>query len=84
MRAIGALDWKKAAEKSAIFVILAVLILIAAISSPIFLKERNISNVAMQASLLGIVATVQLFVILTGGIDLSVASVIAFMSILSA
>jgi ribose/xylose/arabinose/galactoside ABC-type transport system permease subunit len=84
LRAIGALDWKKAAEKSAIFVILAVLILIAAISSPIFLKERNISNVAMQASLLGIVATGQLFVILTGGIDLSVASVIAFMSILSA
>jgi ribose/xylose/arabinose/galactoside ABC-type transport system permease subunit len=80
----SALDWKKVAEKSAIFVILVILILIAAIASPIFLKERNISNVAMQASLLGIVATGQLFVILTGGIDLSVASVIAFMSILSA
>jgi len=76
--------WRKTAEQSAIFVILIVLIVIAAVASPVFLKERNISNVVLQASMLGIVAIGQLFVILTGGIDLSVASVIAFMSILSA
>jgi ribose/xylose/arabinose/galactoside ABC-type transport system permease subunit len=76
--------WRKTAEQSAIFFILIILIVIAAIASPVFLKERNIYNVVLQASMLGIVATGQLFVILTGGIDLSVASVIAFMSILSA
>jgi len=76
--------WRKTAEQSAIFVILVILVVIAAVASPVFLKERNIYNVVLQASMLGIVATGQLFVILTGGIDLSVASVIAFMSILSA
>jgi ribose transport system permease protein/inositol transport system permease protein len=75
--------WRKTAEKSAIFIILIVLIAIAAVSSPAFLTERNLSNVIRQASILGVVATGQLFVILTGGIDLSVASVIALMSILS-
>jgi ribose/xylose/arabinose/galactoside ABC-type transport system permease subunit len=76
--------WRKTAEQSAIFIILVILVVIAAVASPVFLKERNIYNVVLQASMLGIVATGQLFVILTGGIDLSVASVIAFMSILSA
>jgi ribose/xylose/arabinose/galactoside ABC-type transport system permease subunit len=41
-------------------------------------------NVIRQAAILGVVATGQTFAILAGGIDLSVASVIAFMSILSA
>jgi ribose/xylose/arabinose/galactoside ABC-type transport system permease subunit len=76
-------DGRKLAEKSAIFIILLVLVAIAALISPTFLTERNLSNVVRQASFLGVVATGQLFVILTGGIDLSVASVIAFVSILS-
>lgn len=84
MKLIAGFGWRRTAEQSAIFIILIILIVIAAVASPIFLKERNIYNVVLQASMLGIVATGQLFVILTGGIDLSVASVIAFMSILSA
>jgi len=71
-------------EKSAIYIVLGAVIVIASIVSPVFLKERNISNVIRQAAILGVVATGQTFVILGGGIDLSVASVIAFMSILSA
>lgn len=77
------IEWKRLAERSSILFILVLLVVIAVIASPIFLREANLSNVVRQASLLGIVATGQLFVILTGGIDLSVASVIAFMSILS-
>ncbi len=42
MRTIGALDWKKAAERSAIYVILGVLVLVAAIASPIFLSGTAI------------------------------------------
>jgi ribose/xylose/arabinose/galactoside ABC-type transport system permease subunit len=71
-------------EKSAIYIVLVVVILLSSIVSPVFLRERNISNVIRQAAILGVVATGQTFVILGGGIDLSVASVIAFMSILSA
>lgn len=71
-------------EKSAIYLILVAVFAAAAVASPVFLKERNILNVLRQASILGVVAIGQTFVILTGGIDLSVASVMALMSILSA
>lgn len=77
-------DRNRLLEKSAIYIVLAFVFLIASIVSPVFLKERNIANVIRQAAILGVVATGQTFVILAGGIDLSVASVIAFMSILSA
>jgi len=43
----------------------------------IFLSERNISNVARDVAETGILATGQLLVILIGGIDLSVGSVVA-------
>jgi ribose/xylose/arabinose/galactoside ABC-type transport system permease subunit len=71
-------------EKSAIYLILIVVFIVAAVVSPVFLRQRNILNVVRQASILGVVAIGQTFVILTGGIDLSVASVMALMSILSA
>ncbi len=71
-------------EKSAIFLILIVIFAVASIISPVFMKVRNILNVIRLASILGIVSVGQTFVILAGGIDLSVASVMALMSILSA
>jgi ribose transport system permease protein len=77
-------DRNRLLEKSAIYIVLAIVFLLASLVSPVFLKERNIANVIRQAAILGVVATGQTFVILAGGIDLSVASVIAFMSILSA
>jgi ribose transport system permease protein/inositol transport system permease protein len=64
--------------------ILIVVLIAAAVISPVFVSQRNILNVVRQASILGVVAIGQTFVILTGGIDLSVASVMALMSILSA
>ncbi len=70
--------------QSAIYFVLALFIVISALASPIFLQSRNLINVSRQAAILGIVAVGQCFVILTGGIDLSVASVMALMSILSA
>jgi len=71
-------------EKSAIYIILSVVFIAASVASPVFLKDRNILNVTRQASILGIVAIGQTFVILSGGIDLSVSSIMALMSILSA
>ena len=43
----------------------------------IFLSQRNLSNVARDVSETGILATGQLLVILSAGIDLSVGSVVA-------
>jgi ribose transport system permease protein len=45
--------------------------------SPVFLTTSNLLNVALQASVVAILAFGMTFVILTGGIDLSVGSVLA-------
>lgn len=49
-----------------------------------FFTQRNITNVLRQASINGILAIGQTFVILTGGIDLSVGSLVAVCGILGA
>ena len=48
----------------------------ASLLSPNFLTERNIFNVLRTAAFLGTVAIGETFVIISGGIDLSVGSVI--------
>ena len=49
-----------------------------------FLTPGNVSNVLRQAAFLGTVALGQMFVILTGGIDLSVGSVVKLSVLVSA
>ena len=51
------------------------LAVILSLSSPYFLTERNIFNILDQSVVIGIVAVGMTFVILTGGIDLSVGAV---------
>jgi ribose/xylose/arabinose/galactoside ABC-type transport system permease subunit len=51
--------------------------LVVSFLSPAFLKPENIANVLTQAAPLGIVVLGQTFVLLVGGVDLSVASVMA-------
>lgn len=55
---------------------LLVLIIISAILSPVFLTSENVFNTLRQASAIGIVAIGSTLVILNGGIDLSVGSVL--------
>ncbi|WP_334174063.1 ABC transporter permease [Pseudoxanthobacter sp.] len=66
------------------FFIFVLLVVVASWQSPAFLTERNIMNVLRQVSGTGIMAVGMLFVILTRGIDLSVGSVAALGSVLSA
>ncbi|MBE0478179.1 ABC transporter permease [Candidatus Aerophobetes bacterium] len=54
------------------------------ITSPTFSRSHNIINVLRQAVALGLVGMGQTFVILAGGIDLSVGSTISLTSCLSA
>ena len=70
----------------AIWLVLLLLVIIAAFVSPdfTFLQPRFLSTLLNKAAPLGVLAVGQTFVILTGGIDLSVASVMALMSVLSA
>ena len=58
-------------------VFIAVMVIAMAIVSPVFLSSGNLINIIRQVSLNGILAVGLTFVILTGGIDLSVGSLVA-------
>jgi ribose transport system permease protein len=61
-----------------------ILVVIAGILSPSFFKATNLFNILRQVSNNCIIAVGVTFVILTGGIDLSVGSVVALSSVLVA
>ncbi len=52
--------------------------------SPVFLKFNNLQSVLVQASVTGIVAVGMTFIILTGGIDISLGAILFFTSALFA
>jgi inositol transport system permease protein len=58
-------------------IFLAVLMIVFAIIEPNFLRINNLLQVARQVSITGLIAIGMTFVILTGGIDLSVGSLLA-------
>lgn len=53
------------------------------IARPFFLDGGNMINVLLQAAVVGILALGQTFVLLTGGIDLSIGSVVAVAAVCS-
>ena len=63
---------------------LVVVAVFAAIRYERFLSEENLTNVLRQNSMLGLVALGMTFVILTGGIDLSVGSLVAVAGVVAA
>lgn len=65
-------------KKYNLIILLLVFIIISAVLSPNFLTANNFFNLLQQASIPGIVAIGMTLVILLGGIDLSVGSVLAF------
>lgn len=60
-----------------------ILVVISSILSPRFLTPTNMLNVIRQISIFGTLAIGQTFVILTGGIDLSVGSILALVVVLT-
>jgi ribose transport system permease protein len=54
---------------------------VVAVINPRFLLAANISNTANQIGLFGILAVAQAFVILTGGIELSVGAIVALLGV---
>ncbi|MCC7452423.1 MAG: ABC transporter permease [Anaerolineae bacterium] len=67
-----------------VYGLIIILSLGASIYSDRFLNDRNIFNILRQAAFLGTAALGQTFVILTGGIDLSVGSVVKLTILTSA
>ncbi|QCI65320.1 ABC transporter permease [Phreatobacter stygius] len=63
-----------------IWVILALLILVFAVTAPGFLSQRNITNIGQQSSILLILALPMTLIILTEGLDLSMGALTGLVS----
>lgn len=63
---------------------LVLLVIVSAVISPAFRSPYNLSNVLVQAVALGLISLGQTLVILGGGIDLSVGSIVSLVSCLTA
>jgi ribose transport system permease protein len=64
--------------------ILALLVVVVALVSPVFLTTRNVGNVLAQTAVISVLSLGQLLVIVTGGIDLSVGSTLALATVAGA
>jgi len=72
------LDAKRVLKNYGFLIAFIAVCAILSVLSPVFLTRSNILNVVKQSSVFGIMAVGMTFVILTGGIDLSVGSILAF------
>jgi inositol transport system permease protein len=78
------IPWIGILERFGVMLFLAVLMVFFQVQNERFLSLRNIFNVLSDVSIYGILSAGMTFVILTGGIDLSVGSLLAFSSMCGA
>lgn len=71
-------------EQAIPLIVLLLMIVVASCVSPVFLSSANVSNLVVQVALNMVVAMGMFVVILTGGIDLGVGSVVAVAGVLAA
>lgn len=76
--------WAALGPKAYLFSVALLVMLVGFILSPYFLTSRNLVSMLITASVVSILAVGQFMVIVTGGIDLSVGSVAALSSVVSA
>lgn len=78
--------WRKYLQMRELNVLSALIVIVILMSmlSPYFLTQDNIFNILRGMSIIGIMAIGQTMVIVTGGIDLSVGSILAVSSMLTA
>ncbi|MBU3100249.1 MULTISPECIES: ABC transporter permease [Clostridium] len=67
-----------------VFLAFVFLVVIMSVLSPSFLSSQNIFNILQQIAGIGIISVGMTFVILLGGIDLSVGSIVAFTGLVMA
>jgi ribose/xylose/arabinose/galactoside ABC-type transport system permease subunit len=70
-------------QKFGLLLVIIILVVVMSFLKPVFLTSGNIINVLRQVSMNGIIAVGITFVILTGGIDLSVGSIVAVTSVIA-
>ncbi len=80
----GGANWTAYASQFGALGVLIIICIIFAILEPAFISPVNIFNVLRQVSIYGLLALGMTFVILTGGIDLSVGSLLALAGLVAA
>ncbi|MCB1498566.1 MAG: ABC transporter permease [Bauldia sp.] len=70
--------------QSYLILVLVLIVIVGALVSPNFLTVRNFSNVVSFSSIVAILAVGQFYVIVTGGIDLSVGAILALATVVVA
>lgn len=71
-------------QRQGAFAVLIIVVVIAALAFERFLTGANLQNVALQVSFLGLIVVGMTFVIISGGIDLSVGSLLAVGAVVAA
>lgn len=71
-------------KKYGLFVVLIVICVVFSVMTPAFFTLSNMMTVARQVSMTGIAAVGMMFVLLTGGIDLSIGSMVALVNVIGA
>lgn len=73
----------RAARQGGLIAVIIVLVIGFGIAKPFFLDGSNLMNVLLQAAVVGILALGQTYVLLTGGIDLSIGSTVAVTAVVA-
>ena len=83
----GGVDWRdllgKAARQGGLMVVIIALVIGFGIAKPFFFETSNLMNVLLQSAVVGLLALGQTFVLITGGIDLSIGSTVAVTAVCS-
>lgn len=82
-----ALNRKKVSKilsKYGIYIAFLIIFVLLAIASPAFLTAKNLINIIRQISVVGIISVGMTYVIISGGIDLSVGAVAALAGVITA
>ena len=72
-----------ASREAGLFLVIAVLFIGFGLARPLFFDGDNVLNILVQASVVGVLAIGQTYVLITGGIDLSIGSIVAVAAIVS-
>jgi ribose/xylose/arabinose/galactoside ABC-type transport system permease subunit len=76
-------DLARRVAPNALQLALLAIVIVLALAQPAFLSSENLIGIVRQVALLGIMATCTTFVIMTGGVDLSVGPVLAIAGLVS-
>lgn len=79
----GRLRWSGAPEYAGLLLFLVGLCAYFAATQPLFASGANVQNLARQASVLAMLVAGQIFVVLAGGIDISVGAQVSLLSIVA-